>query len=349
LCFDTLDTTPLIHTSNCIFLQFVYFYNCIYLHFVNFYNCIFLQFVYFYSKKKIVSTPDETSEVIDVDSQDSFKYDSDTTSVLVDDDNDSKYDTAEYHVESAAEDEVISAEENPDSDDDVEEESDESVGTGDDSVVESEEESDGESENESEGQSDDGHYLDDLDKEEYGAIVETDTNPDFDDIFDMILHNKVTTAHVTSPSGRKIVYHIGEAAERKKLRRVIEISEEHEDYSWVLRNKSEPTKKKASRGSFSEGFNPAPSSEEESSDEEFEYEENAAKSKLARKNNATAKTTAGCKPTKPRGKKDIDDDDEEEGKRKKPNGTSMKNKAKNPKGNREKSVNSRKKTGGKQQ
>jgi hypothetical protein len=113
LCFDTLDTTPLIHTSNCIFLQFVYFYNCIYLHFVNFYNCIFLQFVYFYSKKKIVSTPDETSEVIDVDSQDSFKYDSDTTSVLVDDDNDSKYDTAEYHVESAAEDEVISDEENP--------------------------------------------------------------------------------------------------------------------------------------------------------------------------------------------------------------------------------------------
>ena len=75
---------------------------------------------------------------------------------------------------------------------------------------------------------------------------------------------------MTSPSGRKIVYHIGKAAERKKLRRVIEISEEHEDYSWVLRNKSEPTKKKASRGSFSEGFNPAPSSEEESSDEEFE-------------------------------------------------------------------------------
>ena len=128
--------------------------------------------------------------MIDVDSQDSFKCDSDTTSVLVDDDNDSKYDTAEYHVESAAEDEEISDEENPDSDDDVEEESDESIGTGDVSVLESNEESDDESENESKGSSDDGHYLDDFDKEEYGAVVETDTNPDFDDIVDMILHKK---------------------------------------------------------------------------------------------------------------------------------------------------------------
>ena len=347
MCFDTHDTTPSIHTSTCIFLQFVNFYNCIFLQFVNFYNCIFLQFVYFYSKKKIVSTPDETSEVIDVDSQDSFKYDSDTTSVLVDDDNDSKYDTAEYHVESAAEDEEISDEEIPDSDDDVEEESDESIGTGDVSVLESNEESDDESENESKCSSDDGHYLDDFDKEEYGAVVETDTNPDFDDIVDMILHKKVTTAHVTSPSGRKIVYHIGKAAERKKLRRIFaKITEEHEDYSWVLRNKTESKKEKASRGSFSEGFNPAPSSEEESSDEEVEDEDNAAKSKLARKKNATTETTAGCKPTKRTGKKEIDDDDEEKVKRKKPNGTSMKNTAKNPKGNGEKSVNSRKKTGG---
>ena len=166
------------------------------------------------------------------------------------------------------EDDENSDEESLESDGDVAEETDDSVDTRDASVVESEEESEDESENESEGQSDDGHYLDDLDKEEYGAIVETDTNPDFDDIVDMILHKKVTTAHVTSPSGRKIVYHIGKAAERKKLRRVFsKITEEHEDYSWVLRNKSEPTKKKASRGSFSEGFNPAPSSEEESSDE----------------------------------------------------------------------------------
>ena len=60
--------------------------------------------------------------MIEVESQDSSKYDSDTTSVLLDDNNDSKYDTAEYHVESAAEDEVISAEENSDSNDDVEEE-----------------------------------------------------------------------------------------------------------------------------------------------------------------------------------------------------------------------------------
>ena len=114
-------------------------------------NCIFLQIVYFYRrlKKKIVFTPDESLEVIDVDSQVSSKYDSDTTSVLADDDIDSNFDTVEYQAESATKDEEISDEENLESDNNVEEESDESISTGDASVVESNEESEDESENES--------------------------------------------------------------------------------------------------------------------------------------------------------------------------------------------------------
>ena len=142
--------------------------------------------------------------MIDVDSQVSCKYDSDTKSILADDDNDSNFDTVEYPVESATEDNEISDEKNLESDDDVEEESDESVGIGDASVVESDEESEGESKNESEDDSDDGHYLYDPDKEEYGAIVETDKNPNFNDMVDMLLHKQDTTAHVTSPSGKRV-------------------------------------------------------------------------------------------------------------------------------------------------
>ena len=104
-------------------------------------------------------------------------------------------------------------------------------------------------------------------------------------------------------------------------------------------------KKTASRGSFTEGFNPVPSSEEESSDAEVDYEENIVKSKMGTKKKATTKTTVGCKPTKETGNNDLDDD-EERVKRKKPNGTSMKSTAKNQKGNSKKSVNTTKRTGG---
>ena len=129
--------------------------------------------------------------MIDIDSQFSIKYNSDTALVLVDDNDDSKCDTEENDVESATEDEVNSDDESLKSNGDVAEETGDSVDTGDVSVVESEEESDDESKDESEDDSDDGHYLDDPKKEECGAIVETDANPDFDDKVDMILHRIV--------------------------------------------------------------------------------------------------------------------------------------------------------------
>ena len=198
---------------------------------------VFFYKLFFYSgsKKKIGFNPDEKLEVIDVDSQLSCEYKSDTTSVLVDDDNDSKCDTEECHVESATEDDENSNEESLESDGDVTEETDDSVDTSDASVVESKEESEDEIENESEDESDDGHYLDDPNKEEYGAIVETNANPDFDGMVDMILHKKVTTAHVTSPSGRKSVYDIGKADVREKLRRIFDKRTGHgQDYTWVL-------------------------------------------------------------------------------------------------------------------
>ena len=152
---------------------------------------------------------------------------------------------------------------------------------------------------------------------------------------------------MTSPSGKKSVYDIGKAVVRKKLRRIFARRiEDEEDYAWVLRYKTESTKKTASRSSFAEGFNPGPSSPEESSDGEFDYEENTVKSKTGSKKKATTKTTVGCKPTKETGKKDIDDDDEDKVSRKKSNSTSMKNAAKNQRGDTGKSVNTTKRTGG---
>ena len=86
-------------------------------------------------------------------------------------------------------------------------------------------------------------------------------------------------------------------------------------------------KKTASRGSFVEGFNPVPSSEEENSDAEVDYEEKIVKCTKGSKKKAITRTTVGCKSTKETGSKDLDDN-EEKVKRKKPNGTSMKSTAK---------------------
>ena len=195
--------------------------------------------------------------MIDIDSQFSIKYNSDTALVLVDDNDDSKCDTEENDVESATEDEVNSDVNSLERDKDVAEETDGRVDTGDASVVESKEESKEESEEESEDGSDDDQYLDGPNKEEYGAIVETYTNPDFHVMVDMILHRKVTTAHVTSPNGTDTVYAIGKADVRKKLERVFAKRIEHgQDYTWVLQKKKETTKKIVSKWSFAEGFNP---------------------------------------------------------------------------------------------
>ena len=46
-------------------------------------------------------------------------------------------------------------------------------------------------------------------------MVETDPNPDFDVILDLILHKKVTTAHVTTPNGKETVYALGKADSRR--------------------------------------------------------------------------------------------------------------------------------------
>ena len=59
----------------------------------------------------------------------------------------------------------------------------------------------------------------DPDKEEYGDIVETNPDPDFDVMLDLILHTKVTTAHVTTLSGKETVYALGKVDFRIKLQK----------------------------------------------------------------------------------------------------------------------------------
>ena len=113
--------------------------------------------------------------------------DSDKKSGFVEDNNDSESDEGESDAKSATSENDNDADfSSVKSKDKITQQTDESLDTEDASDVES----DDESKEKSEDNSDDGQYADDPDKEEYGDIVETDPNPDFDVMLDLILHKK---------------------------------------------------------------------------------------------------------------------------------------------------------------
>lgn len=247
-----------------------------------FINCFFHSGVY---KNSDFDSKDEF-EVIDVDSQCYVQEHSDTSSVSAGDNDKCNCDKEGSDVESVTKDEDNDADFSSVQETEVPIDHDKSVDTEDASEVENGEES----EEESVGDIDDGQYVDDPDKEEYGDIVETDPNPDFDVMLDLILHKKVTTAHVMSPSVKKTVYVLGKEDARKKLKKVIANRTKHGyDHTWVLCKETATYKKVVAKEGLAEGFNPDPSSAEESSNSESEVEEVPVKRKKGGKKKATAK------------------------------------------------------------
>ena len=136
-------------------------------------------------------------------------------------------------------------------------------------------------------------------------------NPDFHVVLDLILHKKVTTAHVMSPSGKKMVYALGKADVRKKARKV----DHQENRSWALLYMGRPEEKNDNEeGSLKRRLGrrfqpPDLLSEEYSSDSEVEVGVVLVKRKKGGRKKSTAKKGNGCKPTKETRSKDLDGDE----------------------------------------